>query len=80
MSCNDEFFKHQEQIIRETWLKPVIDGKYENIDYCFYSGDEDIEKHKYSKDEHYLTLRCEDDVKNTFKKTYYAFKLCKKMK
>jgi len=79
MSCNDEFFKHQEQIIRETWLKPVIDEKYENIDYCFYSGDEDIEKHKYSKDEHYLTLRCEDDVKNTFKKTYYAFKLCKKI-
>lgn len=73
MSCNDEFFQKQEQVIRDTWLKPVIDGKYENIDYCFYSG-KVIEKHKYNKDTHYLTLRCEDNIKNTFKKTYYALK------
>lgn len=78
MSCEDDFFKHQEQIIRETWLKPVIDGKYKNIDYCFYSG-KIIDKHNYSKENHYLTLRCEDNVKNTFKKTYYAFKLCNKL-
>ena len=78
MSCNDDFFKNQEQIIRETWLKPVIDGKYENIDYCFYRGDV-IEKHKYNKENHLLTLRCEDNIKNTFKKTYYAFKVCNKL-
>ena len=78
MSCEDDFFKSQEKIIRETWLKPVIDKKFENIDYCFYSG-QVIEKHKYNKDTHYLTLRCEDNIKNTFKKTYYAFNACNKI-
>ncbi len=79
MSCEDEFFKNQEKTIKETWLKPVIDGKYDNINYCFYSGKEDIERHKYNKEEHHLTLRCEDNTENTFKKTYYAFKVCKKL-
>ena len=79
MSCENEFFKNQEKTIKETWLKPVIDGKYENINYCFYSGQEDIEKHKYNKEEHHLTLRCEDNTENTFKKTYYAFKVCNKL-
>lgn len=81
MSCNDEFFINQENIIRETWLKPVIenkDNKFDNVDYCFYRGDV-IEKHKYNKENHLLTLRCEDNIKNTFKKTYYAFNCCKKI-
>ena len=60
-------------------IKDVIDRKYNNIDYCFYSGREDIEKNKYNKEEHYLTLRCEDNIKNTFKKTYYAFNVCNKL-
>lgn len=78
MSCEDNFFKQQEEDVKNTWLKPVIDGKYDNIDYCFYSG-KVIEKHKYNKENHQLTLRCEDDLNNTFKKTYYALKCCKKI-
>ena len=78
MSCEDNFFKQQEEDVKNTWLKPVIDGKYDNIDYCFYSG-KVIEKHKYNKENHQLTLRCEDDLNDTFKKTYYALKCCKKI-
>ena len=49
MSCNSPIFINQEKLIRETWLKDVIDGKYENIDYCIYHGDL-IPKHKYNID------------------------------
>lgn len=75
MSCQDDFFKHEEDIIRNTWLKDLPD----NIDYLFYRGDENLEKHKYNKEQHLLTLRCEDDMPNTFKKTYYAFNLINKL-
>ena len=75
MSCQDEFFKYEEDIIRETWLKNLP----ENIDYCFYRGDETLEKHKYNKELHLLSLRCEDDINNTFKKTYYAFNIINKI-
>lgn len=78
MSCNSPIFINQEKLIRETWLKDVIDGKYENIDYCIYRGDL-IPKHKYKKETHELILRCEDDMNNTYKKTYYAFKLIGKI-
>ena len=79
MSCNKEPFVEEEQAIRETWLKDVIDDKYENIDYLFYKADEDLINHKYERDNHLLTLRCEDDYDHTFKKSYYAFNLLSKI-
>lgn len=68
MSCEDEFFIHEEQLARETWLKDVIDGKYPNIDYVFYRGGADT-THLEGDIYH---IHCEDDVKNTFKKTWCA--------
>ena len=79
MSCNKDVFIDEERAVRETWLKDVIDGKYENIDYMIYRGDEDLLNHKYEKDKHLLSLRCEDDYDHTFKKSYYAFYLLKKI-
>ena len=76
MSCEDNFFVEQEKIIRETWLKEI--DNFDNIDYCFYTG-QTIEKHKYIKEDHKLILRCEDDINNTFKKTYYAFNIINKL-
>jgi hypothetical protein len=75
MSCNDSFFLKEEEIIHKTWLNKIP----ENIDYCFYRGDETLEKHKYNKEEHLLNLRCEDNIENTFKKTYYAFNIIGKI-
>ena len=75
MSCNDSFFLKEEEIISKTWLNKIP----ENIDYCFYRGDETLEKHKYNKEEHLLNLRCEDNIENTFKKTYYAFNIIGKI-
>lgn len=77
MSCNNDFYQKQQEIIKETWLKKIND--YHNIDYLIYYGDEDIHKHSYNKESHILTLKCEDNLNNTFKKTYYAFNLLDKI-
>ena len=73
MSCNDNYFINQERVIKETWLQEIV--KYPNIDYIIYRGDPNIDKHRYNKDSHILELKCEDDINNTFKKTYYALRL-----
>lgn len=77
MSCNDDFFIKQEQIMKETWIKQL--NQFDNIDYIIYRGDPNIQKHKYDKEQHVLSLKCEDDLDNTYKKTYYAFKLANKI-
>ena len=77
MSCNDDFFVNQEQVMKDTWIKQI--DQFDNIDYIIYRGDPNIERHKYDKQQHLLSLRCEDDLNNTFKKTYYAFKLAHKI-
>ena len=77
MSCNEELYQNQQDIIKNTWLKKI--EEYDNIDYIIYYGDENIEKHSYNKESHILKLRCEDDLKNTFKKTYYALNLSNKI-
>ena len=69
MSCNDEFFLEQEKYIDQTWGKDILEGKYPNIDLYKYRGcsDENL------IGDHMMLLNCEDDIQNTFKKTYYAF-------
>lgn len=68
MSCENEFFVHEEELARKTWLKDVIDGKYQDIEYLFYRGNSDK---NYLEDNVYH-IRVEDDIKNTFKKTWCA--------
>lgn len=77
MSCQDPFFMDQVETIKNTWAKPIIDGKYDNIEFLSYVGYSDIDKHKINKNEHMLKLRVEDDIQNTYKKTYYALSLLK---
>ena len=76
MSCEDFYYKQIENTARQTWIKKI--DEFDNIDYCIYTA-KNISKHKYIKDEHKLILRCEDDIDNTFKKTYYAFNIANKI-
>ena len=76
MSCEDTFFTSQEEAIKETWAKDIIEKKYDNIDFYIYKGN--AEKHVLDKKNHTLYLNCEDDIDNTFKKTYYALSLMSK--
>ena len=78
MSCNDNFFIEQEKVIKETWASPIIKGEYSNIDFIIYRGDPSLDKHKFIKSENTLLLRCEDNLQNTYKKTYYALSLIDK--
>ena len=77
MSCNNDFFINEEKAIKETWAKPIIDKKYDNIDFIIYRGDS--EKNVYQKLDNLLLINCEDDLSSTFKKTYLAFKLANKI-
>ena len=74
MSCENEFFIHEEQLARETWLKDIIDGKYPNINYLIYRGGSD--KNYLEGDVYHI--HCEDDIKNTFKKTWCALNYVQK--
>ena len=75
MSCDNDFFNKEEEVCKQTWLTKI--NKFDNSEYVIYKCNENILKHKYNKESHILTLRCEDD--NTYKKTYYAFKLADKI-
>ena len=49
-SCNREDFLNEEFVVKETWAKDVIDGKYSNIDYwtiidCHEDSHIDLNKH-----------------------------------
>ena len=73
MSCKDNFFIEQEKYIDNTWGKDILEGKYPNITLIKYHGGED--NTYISKNE--IGIHCEDDINNTFKKTYAALSLCK---
>lgn len=71
MSCEDPFFLNEERLVMETWLKDVIDGKYKNIEYLFYRGNSNKD---YLDENNVYHIRVEDDIKNTFKKTWCVFR------
>lgn len=73
MSCQDEFFANEEELIRETWGKDIIEGKYSNVDLIIYRGG--YEKNSYSNKSKLLKLHIEDGMPYTFKKTYMALNM-----
>lgn len=75
MSCQDPFFTEQEKMVESTWGKDILEGKYPNIDLYFYRGG--YNSNTMFKD-HKLFLHVEDDIYNTFKKTYCALNILNK--
>ena len=75
MSCKNDFFIEQEKYINSTWGKDIIDGKYPNIKLLKYHGGE--ENNQINNDT--LALHCEDDINNTFKKTYFTFSVIQQL-
>lgn len=72
MSCQDPFFTEQEQMVETTWGKDILEGKYPNIKLYFYRGG--YKKNVIYKNNR-LLLHVEDDIYNTFKKTYCALNI-----
>ena len=65
MSSNNDFFRHQNEIIRNTWGK--------DVDVLFYEGDYYIDNINGDV----LELNCKDTIDWTYAKTYYALKYVK---
>ena len=70
MSCNQERFINEEHIIRKTWGKDIIDGKYNNIELIFYRGNSDS---IYLEDD-VLHLISDDTLWGSYIKTIDCFK------
>lgn len=64
VSCNQERYLNEEQIIRGTWGKDVLDGKYENIELVFVRSTNETE---YMED-NILFLKAPDDINGTYEK------------
>lgn len=70
MSCNQERYINEEHIIRKTWGKDIIEGKYDNIELLFYRGGSDstyLENNIIHIDE-------KDDLNGTYHKSLKAFR------
>ena len=74
MSCNNWFFKKEEEVVKNTWLKPVIDGQYPEVDWYFYTTGE---RNLIDKQNHVIYVNSNDNWDSTFLKTKLAFKIAK---
>ena len=66
MSSTNQFFVNQIDTIKKTWAKDLP----ENIDWLYYDGND--KKEATSLNGNHLSICCEDNLENTFKKTFLA--------
>jgi len=69
MSCNKERYINEEKVIRETWGKDIIEGKYDNIELLFYRGGTD----KTYLENDILHLISDDTLIGTYQKSIDCF-------
>ena len=70
MSCNQERYINEENAIRQTWGKDIIEGKYDNIELLFYRGGAS----EIHLENDVLYCPTGDEVYNTYKKSIECFK------
>ena len=63
MSCNEERFIEEEEIIRKTWGSPIINGEIENLSMIFYRGGSD---ESFDDEKKVLYLNVPDDLKRKY--------------
>jgi len=70
MSCNKDFFIQEEELVRNTWSKELLNNKYPNISFYFLRSDknERIEGN-------YIYVNTGDGFYETFQKNKRAFEL-----
>lgn len=76
MSCNREDYKILETSVRNTWAKDIIDGKYDNIRFYFYTATDGEER--IDEEHHIIYVKTEDTFERTYQKTMHVLKLLKK--
>ena len=75
MSCNQDFFKREEDLCRQTWIKNI--SCFDNIDYYIYTQSND-NNYYIDKNYHKLWVPCVDTRFGTTEKTFKAISLLKK--
>lgn len=73
MSCNKDFFKQEENVLKETYLKRL--ENYSNVDYFIYTSSENGKEYI---DDNILYVDAPDDFNGTWEKTYKCFKYISK--
>lgn len=74
MSCTRKDFMAEEQAIKETWAKDILDGKYPNISWYAYRNT--LYEHPYDMN-NIIYVPELDDRKHTYQKTIACFKYVK---
>lgn len=78
MSCNQPYFKGLLGAVKETWAKPLIKNKYDNIIWFSYTSCDNKHPVPYVDfEEHMIYVDCEDDLHHTYEKTQKAYQMIK---
>ena len=72
MSCNKERYINEEQVIKKTWGKDIIEGKYDNLKLYFFRGG--AEKDYIDDKNNVIYLNCKDELLDTYDKCINCFK------
>jgi hypothetical protein len=72
MSCNQQTFLNEEEGVKQTYAKEILEGKHENLDILFYRGGAD--KSFYDAREKLYLSTENDDLNGTYHKTLDAFR------
>lgn len=75
MCCNQPFFRKQaEFLLKESYGKDIISGKYPNIDFFVYTASEDDSSY-IDYENHMIYVSADDTLEGTFEKTQKTLKL-----
>ena len=78
MSCNNPYFKALLSAVKDTWVKPIIHGDYQNIYWFSYTSCDKKHPHTYIDwKDHMIYVECSDDIYSTFEKTKLAYDVIK---
>lgn len=79
MSCNLPEYKEMQETVKNTWAKDIIDGKYPNISFYFYTVSTDGKEYIDEKN-HFIYVNTADNVERTYSKTIHTLELLKDKK
>lgn len=65
MTCNLDYYRPKERVIRETWAKSILEGKVSNVDLWFFSGGDE---NCIDTINHRIFVKCNDGRFHTFPK------------
>jgi len=71
MSCNDEFFTLEESVVKDTWAKPIIEGKYPDVGFFSYKSC-NKKYHFECIADNTVYVNVMDDLHHTYSKTKRA--------